>query len=283
MIVLLLLGFCAGVLNVLRSAGVWRSPTSGRVSRARQRGRRRLIRRREEQDFRSRAGKTKEKRGVKRSDHQFLVNKIGPDRDWRIDFSFTNASLFMVATVGAAAGFLYLTTSQRGLIPTRMQSVSEMSYEFIASMLREGAGSHGMKFFPMVLLAVHVHSDGELLGMGSPISSPSQPDHRHLRACGFRDRHRPLYGFYKHGFGFLKLFVPQGVPGALLPLVVSIEIHLVPFPSDQPLGPSFRQHAGGPHHAEGLRRLRRIAQRFWGARHRRRDPAAHHDRRPYRS
>ena len=80
--------------------------------------------------------------------HQFLVNKIVPIEIGGIDFSFTNASLFMVASAAVASGFLYLTTSQRGIIPSRLQSVSEMSYEFIASMLREGAGSSGMKFFP---------------------------------------------------------------------------------------------------------------------------------------
>ena len=72
--------------------------------------------------------------------HQFQVFKIVPIEIGGIDFSFTNASLFMVATVASAAGFLYLSTANRGLIPTRMQSVAEMAYEFIASMLREGAG-----------------------------------------------------------------------------------------------------------------------------------------------
>ena len=59
--------------------------------------------------------------------HQFLVNKIVPIEIGGIDFSFTNSSLFMVATVAVAAGFLYFTTSQRGLVPSRLQSVSEMS------------------------------------------------------------------------------------------------------------------------------------------------------------
>ena len=77
--------------------------------------------------------------------HQFLVQKIVPIEIGGIDFSFTNASLFMVATVAAASSFLYFSTSNRGLIPTRMQSVAEMAYEFIASMLREGAGSQGVK------------------------------------------------------------------------------------------------------------------------------------------
>ncbi len=33
-----------------------------------------------------------------------------------------------------------------------------------------------------------------------------------------------LYGFYKNGVKFLGLFVPHGVPGYLLPLVVAIEV-----------------------------------------------------------
>src|SRR5262249_24932942 len=112
-------------------------------------------------------GRVERKRSAVSNDptHQFLVNKIVPIEIGGIDFSFTNASLFMVATVGVAAGFLYLTTSQRGLIPTRMQSVSEMSYEFIASMLREGAGSGGMKFFPMVFSLFMFILTANLLGM----------------------------------------------------------------------------------------------------------------------
>jgi F-type H+-transporting ATPase subunit a len=33
-----------------------------------------------------------------------------------------------------------------------------------------------------------------------------------------------VYGFYKNGLKFLKLFVPEGVPGYLIPLVVLIEV-----------------------------------------------------------
>jgi len=33
-----------------------------------------------------------------------------------------------------------------------------------------------------------------------------------------------IIGFMKHGFGYLKLFVPSGVPAVLLPLIVVIEI-----------------------------------------------------------
>ena len=82
--------------------------------------------------------------------HQFQISKLIPIEIGGLDFSFTNSSAFMVATVVAAGGFLFLTTSNRGLIPGRLQSISEMSYEFVASMLRDAAGTQGMRFFPLV-------------------------------------------------------------------------------------------------------------------------------------
>ncbi|MFC3073830.1 F0F1 ATP synthase subunit A [Shinella pollutisoli] len=156
--------------------------------------------------------------------HQFLVNKIVPIEIGGIDFSFTNASLFMVATVAAAAGFLYFTTSQRGLVPSRMQSVSEMSYEFIASMLREGAGSQGMKFFPFVFSLFMFVLTANLIGMVPYFFTVTSQIIVTFALAMLVIGTVIFYGFYKHGFGFLKLFVPAGVPGVLLPLVVSIEV-----------------------------------------------------------
>ncbi len=74
---------------------------------------------------------------------QFNIARLVPIEIGGLDFSFTNSSLFMVATAAAAGGFLYLTTGNRGLVPGRMQSISEISYEFVAGMLRDGAGSQG--------------------------------------------------------------------------------------------------------------------------------------------
>jgi F-type H+-transporting ATPase subunit a len=171
-----------------------------------------------------RAANEREKAVANDPTHQFLVNKIVPIEIGGIDFSFTNASLFMVASAAVASGFLYLTTSQRGIIPSRMQSVSEMSYEFIASMLREGAGSSGMKFFPMVFSLFMFILTANLLGMMPYFFTVTSQIIVTFALALFVIGTVVLYGFYKHGFGFLKLFVPHGVPGALLPLVVTIEI-----------------------------------------------------------
>lgn len=156
--------------------------------------------------------------------HQFLVRKIVPIEIGGVDLSFTNASLFMVATVAAAGGFLYLTTAKRGLIPGRMQSVSEMSYEFIASMLREGAGNSGMKFFPMVFSLFMFILTANLLGMVPYFFTITSQIIVTFALALFVIGTVLVYGFYKHGIGFLKLFVPEGVPGAILPIVIAIEV-----------------------------------------------------------
>ena len=156
--------------------------------------------------------------------HQFVVQKIVPIELGGMDFSFTNASLFMVATVAVASAFLYFASASRSLIPTRAQSLAEMSYEFIASMLREGAGSHGMHFFPMVFSLFMFILTANLLGMVPYFFTiTSQIIVTFALSCLVIGT-VIVYGFYKHGLGFLKVFAPDGVPMALLPLVSSIEI-----------------------------------------------------------
>jgi len=156
--------------------------------------------------------------------HQFVVQKIVPIELGGMDFSFTNASLFMVATVAVASAFLYFASASRSLIPTRAQSLAEMSYEFIAGMLREGAGSHGMKFFPFVFTLFMFILTANLLGMVPYFFTiTSQIIVTFALSCLVIGT-VIVYGFYKHGLGFLKVFAPDGVPMALLPLVSSIEI-----------------------------------------------------------
>jgi F-type H+-transporting ATPase subunit a len=156
--------------------------------------------------------------------HQFQISKIVPIEIGGVDLSFTNASLFMTATVACAAGFLYFATSSRSLIPTRAQSVAEMSYEFIANMLREGAGSHGMKFFPLVFSLFMFVLTANMIGMFPYFFTVTSQIIVTFALAMLVIGTVLVYGFYKHGLGFLKLFVPSGVPGALLPLVVAIEI-----------------------------------------------------------
>ena len=156
--------------------------------------------------------------------HQFQIAKIVPIEVGGLDFSFTNSSLFMVATAVAAAGFLYVTTSSRGLVPSRLQSVSEMSYEFIANMLRDAAGSKGMKFFPLVFSLFMFILVANLFGMFPYFFTVTSHIIVTFALALLVIGTVVVYGFMKHGFGFLKLFVPHGIPVVLVPLVVLIEV-----------------------------------------------------------
>lgn len=214
--------------------------------------------------------------------HQFQINKIVPIEIGGIDFSFTNASLFMVATVASAAGFLYFSTSQRSVVPGRAQSVAEMSYEFIANMLREGAGSHGMKFFPLVFSLFMFVLTANLLGMFPYFFTVTSQIIVTFALAILVVGTVIFYGFYKHGLHFLKLFVPSGVRGTSA-AGGGDRSDFVPLASDLAFRSSVRQHAGRPYHPESVRGLRRLARSAWRTRHRWCHPAPHHDRRPDRS
>ena len=156
--------------------------------------------------------------------HQFHISKWIPIEIGGIDFSFTNSAAFMVATAAAAGAFLFLTTSSRGLIPGRLQSISEMSYEFVANMLRDAAGSQGMKFFPFVFSLFMFVLVANLLGLFPYFFTVTSHIIVTFALAMLVIGTVVVYGFMKHGFGFLKLFVPEGVPGILVPLVVLIEV-----------------------------------------------------------
>lgn len=156
--------------------------------------------------------------------HQFQISKLIPIDVGGLDLSFTNSSLFMVATVAVASAFLFLTTSNRGMVPSRMQSISEMGYEFVASMLRDGAGSAGMRFFPMVFSLFMFVLVANLLGMFPYFFTITSHIIVTFMLSLLVIGTVVVYGFWKHGLGFLKLFVPSGIPIVLMPLVVLIEV-----------------------------------------------------------
>jgi F-type H+-transporting ATPase subunit a len=156
--------------------------------------------------------------------HQFQISKLIPLEIGGHDLSFTNSSLFMVATVAAATGFLVWATSSRGLVPSRAQSVAEMSYEFVANTLRDAAGTSGMKFFPLVFSLFMFVLVANLFGMFPYFFTVTSHIIVTFALSMLVIGLVLVYGFYKHGLKFLGLFVPDGVPGVLMPLVVAIEI-----------------------------------------------------------
>lgn len=156
--------------------------------------------------------------------HQFVIQKLVPIEIGGLDFSFTNSSLFMVATTAVAAGFLWWATGNRALVPNRTQSVAEMSYEFIANMLRDAAGKSGMQFFPLVFSLFMFVLVANLLGMFPYFFTVTSHIIVTFALALLVIGTVVGYGIAKHGLSWFKLFVPHGVPGVILPFVVLIEV-----------------------------------------------------------
>ena len=156
--------------------------------------------------------------------HQFEIKRLIELDLFGLDASFTNSSLFMVIAVVLISLFTIWSMAGRALVPGRMQSMAELSYEFVANMVRENVGTDGQRYFPFVFTLFMFVLFCNMLGM-IPLSF-TVTSHIiitfALAAVVFIGV--TIIGFVRHGAGFLKFFVPSGVPVALLPLLVVIEV-----------------------------------------------------------
>jgi F-type H+-transporting ATPase subunit a len=155
--------------------------------------------------------------------HQFQITKlftlghIGGQ-----EIAFTNSSAYMFLSV-AVISLLMLGTG-RQLIPGRLQSVAELSYEFVANTIRSTAGSEGMKFFPLIFslfMFIMVSNFVGIIPYAFTVSSHLIVTVALALVVFFTVL---FYGLYKNGLKFFKIFVPSGVPIAILPLVMFIEV-----------------------------------------------------------
>ena len=156
--------------------------------------------------------------------HQFQIEPIVPIKIGNVDISFTNSSLLMVIAVFAISAFLMLGMRRHALVPGRFQSLAEISYEFVAGMIRDNVGSAGREFFPYIFSLFMFVLFGNLLGL-LPYSF-TFTSHIIVTAAlaltvfiGVT-----IVGVVNHGFHFISFFVPKGVPVALMPLMIPIEI-----------------------------------------------------------
>ena len=155
--------------------------------------------------------------------HQFEVTTKLPLELGGWDISITNASLFMFLAVGLVITFFALA-SRSSMVPGRLQSVGEMSYEFIANMIRSTAGEDGLKYFPFVFTLFFFILAANLIGMFPYAFTTTS----HIIVTGVLAMAVfilvTLIGIIKNGFGWLKLFAPSGIPWPIYILLVPIEI-----------------------------------------------------------
>ncbi|MDE2134037.1 MAG: F0F1 ATP synthase subunit A [Alphaproteobacteria bacterium] len=154
---------------------------------------------------------------------QFEVRPIVPLHIGPYDVSFTNQSLFMCIVVAAVTLFLTFAMSGRRLVPSRTQSMAELSYEFVAGMIRSTAGDKGLVFFPFVFAIFMFVLFSNFLGLIPGAFTVTSQIIVTFALTALVMLTVVVVGFAKHGFKFLMLFVPKA-PWYLLPLLVPIEV-----------------------------------------------------------
>ena len=157
--------------------------------------------------------------------HQFNVYKIGPEIKINgIDLSFTNASLFMLISAISISIFLLLGTKDKKIIPGKFQLLSEMLYNFISKMISDTAGKKAKPYFPFIFSLFIFVLFCNMVGMLPYSFTVTSHIIVTLAFAMFIFIGVTILGFVIHGFKYLKIFVPSGVPVVLLPIIMIIEI-----------------------------------------------------------
>ena len=155
---------------------------------------------------------------------QFVIKPIVPVEIGGVDVSFTNSALFMTIAVVLATGFLVLGMRRSDIVPGRWQAAVELSYDFIAGLLRDTVGAEGRKYFPIIFTLFMFVLLGNLLGM-VPYSFTFTSHIVVTFAMAIMIFIGvTILGFVRHGMHFFSFFAPPGTPVVMLPLLVPIEI-----------------------------------------------------------
>ncbi len=155
---------------------------------------------------------------------QFEIKKLIEIPLGGIDASFTNSSLWMMISIILATAFLTLSMRGRAMVPGRWQSMAELVYEFVANMLRDNVGSGGRRYFPFIFTLFVFILFNNSLGMVPYSFTPTSHIIVTFAMAVVVFIGVTIIGFIKNGTGFLKLFVPSGVPWFLLIILVPIEV-----------------------------------------------------------
>ena len=157
--------------------------------------------------------------------HQFEIKALFPiARIGATEIAFTNSALFMLIGLAVILLLTLGATRSRALVPGRLQTVAEVSYEFVLNTLRSTTGPEGMKFFPLVFsifMFILVLNVIGIIPYTFTVTSHIIITVAFALLVFFTVL---VYGFWSHGLHFLKLFVPSGIPMYILPLVTFIEI-----------------------------------------------------------
>jgi F-type H+-transporting ATPase subunit a len=150
---------------------------------------------------------------------QFKVSPLIPIHVGGYDISFTNQALWMCIVVAAASLFLTLAVSERRVVPTRMQSMAELSYQFVVDMINMTSGKDGLIFFPFIFTIFMFILTANFMGLIPGSFTVTSQIAVTFALTALVILTVIITGFARHGLGFFKLFVPNAPIGILIFLV----------------------------------------------------------------
>jgi len=153
-----------------------------------------------------------------------MIERIVPLHIGSVDISYTNSALMMTIAVALITLLLVGATRRGALVPGRLQSVAELSYEFIAGMVRENIGHDGIEFFPLVFSIFMFVLFGNMLGLIPYSFTFTSHIIVTFALALFVFFLVTLVAFIRHGVHFFSFFFPPGAPVFMAPILVPIEI-----------------------------------------------------------
>ncbi len=154
---------------------------------------------------------------------QFIVEPLFGDGGIGM-FSITNVTLWLFLAVIAVVLLMVVGTRGRAIVPSRAQSVAELTYGFIRKMVEDVAGKDALVFFPYIMTLFLFILMANFLGL-LPMSFTTTS---HIAVTAVLAMAVFLtvtaVGFIKNGVGFLGLFWVSSAPMALRPILAIIEL-----------------------------------------------------------
>lgn len=155
---------------------------------------------------------------------QFKIKTIYEINAFGFDISLTNSALFMVMSTGFAILFFMIALSKKKILPNKTQMSAEIIFDMILSGFDDIIGSNARSYFPIIFSLFLFILFANLAGMLPYGFTSTSHIIVTFSLAMLVFLLITLVGIFRHGFKFLKLFLPSGTPLWMAPLMILIEL-----------------------------------------------------------
>ncbi len=142
-----------------------------------------------------------------------------------LDLSITNSTVFMLIACFTFAFFYFLNSDNGTVVPSRYQSLIEMViYEPVHSMVKDNVGPEGMRYFPFLLSLFAFLLIINLIGIIPYTFAATSHGAMSFGLSISIFVGCNIMAFSKYKLDYIAHFFPAGIPMAMAPALVGIEI-----------------------------------------------------------